>query len=241
MKTGTVFLIVLALAVVGLLLFEFKCHRHNDGDVDMTGTKDSLLMYRNQNNQLTFAIKQREEIFNREREGLLDSIARIYRTTGKQIRDLTILTTKGKTIIYAKGKPEIKYVHDTVRVEGDDGYPDIEYVSQAFNSPYYSGRATLYMNDAAASKFEIESRDTMTILTREVTEGGFFSRRRYLQQEFVFANPDNHVTGAETYRRPLPKQKRWGIGIYGGYGITPKNWKPEPQVGAGLFYNVIKF
>lgn len=37
----------------------------------------------------------------------------------------------------------------------------------------------------------------------------------------------------------IPKDKKWGIGFQGGYGLL--NGKPSPYIGVGLHYSIIKF
>ena len=48
----------------------------------------------------------------------------------------------------------------------------------------------------------------------------------------------NEITG---FTVPKTKQKRWSIGPFVGYGINLSNGKPEPQVGIGISYGLIKF
>lgn len=36
-----------------------------------------------------------------------------------------------------------------------------------------------------------------------------------------------------------PKPKRWGVGVHGGVGITPKGL--QPYIGVGISYNILTF
>ncbi len=56
------------------------------------------------------------------------------------------------------------------------------------------------------------------------------------QLDSIFVYPKSEVV---TIRYPPEKQKRWGIGVFAGYGITPHGL--QPCAGVSINYNLINF
>lgn len=52
-------------------------------------------------------------------------------------------------------------------------------------------------------------------------------------------NPYSNTEEVRAYKLKMPKKKRFGVGIQGGYGISSSGL--SPYVGVGLSYNIIKF
>jgi hypothetical protein len=44
-----------------------------------------------------------------------------------------------------------------------------------------------------------------------------------------------------TIRIPAPKQKRWGIGLQGGYGLPLRTGQLQPYIGIGITRSFIRF
>jgi hypothetical protein len=58
--------------------------------------------------------------------------------------------------------------------------------------------------------------------------------------EIINKNPYSETTSARTYQVQLPKQKRFGVGLHIGTGLT-HDLKFRTYIGIGLNYNVIEF
>ena len=57
-----------------------------------------------------------------------------------------------------------------------------------------------------------------------------------LDSIFVFPTREREVV---TIKAPPDKKKRWGIGLYAGYGITPQGL--QPSIGISLHYSLWNF
>jgi hypothetical protein len=53
-------------------------------------------------------------------------------------------------------------------------------------------------------------------------------------------NPYVKITGLSSIKMDLPREKRFGIGIQAGYGITTQ-FKASPYIGVGISYNLFRF
>ena len=55
-------------------------------------------------------------------------------------------------------------------------------------------------------------------------------------------NPYVKITDIKSYKFDLPRPKKWGLGITGGYGMNPqKIGEFFPYIGLGLSYNFVRF
>lgn len=234
MKKGhIIFYAVLIICVVGLIWALVKSCEDPKPDIKVTGT-DSISYWQNKYKETIASQKATEQDFAKAREGMLDSLADHYNTKVKYIREALIIAQKGQ---------EQLTPHDTVIIEYEkpqgDCPPQIRTLSQAFESPYYFSEVTINAQFPDSSTNDIQSVDTLNVLWKEVKEGNIFNRRHYLQLDIKNANPNNLIEGIEAYRKALPKPKRFGIGVQGGYGFS-SGFVPKPYVGVGVSYNLIR-
>lgn len=234
MKKGHIIFYAVLIICVGLLIyFLFKTCNNPKPDIKVTGT-DSTVYWKNKYGESIASQKAKEEDFAKAKEGMLDSLADHYNTKVKFIREALIIAQRGK---------ETLTPHDTVIIEYEkpqgDCPPQIRTLRQAFESPYYLSEVTINAAFPDSSTNDIQSVDTLTVLWKEVREGNIFNRRHYLQLDIKNANPNNLITGIEAYRKALPKPKRFGIGVQGGYGFS-SGLTPKPYMGVGVSYNLIR-
>lgn len=86
--------------------------------------------------------------------------------------------------------------------------------------------------DSVAVEIPIERRVYQTDDYRAVVEGfraNLTEMEVYRRTQFI--NTTQTVT--------VPDRRRWNIGIQAGYGITPRG--PQPYLGVGVQYNIVKW
>ena len=66
-----------------------------------------------------------------------------------------------------------------------------------------------------------------------------FKRHELPYAEIINYNPYSYTKATKTYRVTLPKDKKFGLAVQVGYGITGTSL--SPYIGIGLGYNIIKF
>lgn len=214
--------------ILGLLIWVLLCedacgHKHPDTG----GTADSTRYYKNKLGESVAYIKKKDEDYAKAIWDL-DSLAILFNTKPKHIKEFMQVVSQTRDTIYSTKPPITIYQGDSVRM-----------LSQMFESPYHIAEVTIdRLGDS--SKLLISSVDTIDVLTKQVTEGGFFNRRKYVQFDIKNRNPNTVITQVNAYRQMLPQPKRFGIGIQGGYGFS-KGLTPQPYVGVGISYNLIRF
>jgi hypothetical protein len=67
---------------------------------------------------------------------------------------------------------------------------------------------------------------------------GYDKRKPFI--DFNLKHPNSTITKLRSYQVSVPKPKRWGFGIMGGYGFTHE-LKRAGFIGAGVQYNLIRF
>lgn len=224
---------VLYLIITGLLIALFFCFRGchkkvNDGLP--TGANDSLQKWVNSMGDTVAALKTTREQLARKNQGF-DSLAALYRTKPKFIKEVTTITVEGKETIVPSGPPVV--IHDTV-----EGVPDVVSMSQAFENNYHVAEVTIHRN-GDSSKLLLSSVDTIDIIGKEVKEGNIFNRKTFYQIDVKNRNPFTTITGVQAYRTPPPRPKRFGIGVQGGYGFS-SGFTPQPYIGLGVSFNFIR-
>jgi hypothetical protein len=143
----------------------------------------------------------------------LDSIAKIYDTKPKVIKQVVTITAKGEVEL----KPDSVVVHDTVKA----ACPQVKSMRQTFSNPYYKADAIL--GDGA--RITLKTFDTLTLVTKRIKGG--------MQVDVRTANPYSMITGVKSINVP-EKKRPYGIGVQVGYN-------GKPYVGVGLSYNLIRF
>lgn len=236
MKSKTIIWAFVILAVlIGLFFLIRGCDRVQP---DVIAAEDSVQFYKNKLGQEVAAIKQREQDYYKAAEGYLDSIAKLHNTKSKLIEEIALLKLRGTVTITTPGKPTIVY-KDT-----GSAYlitlPPVKYVEQDFSNKWYKAFVHIPVDDSEDSSYmKLETFDELRYVVKEVKEGGLFNRRTYLQVEAINTNPYNRIEGLSVYRKPLPKPKKIGIGIQGGYGFS-SSFKAAPYIGVGIQYSIIR-
>lgn len=219
---------VVAIAIVLVILFTRGC-----GDsTNVTGV-DSTFYWKDKYGNEVASKKGLEVQFGYKEKHLLDSIAEIHNVKPDRIKEYVTVYQEGKATIVTRDRPVITYV--------DSGKgKEIKNVFQMFENPYYLVEATIDLSGQDSSFALIETVDTLSVVWKEVREGNLFNKKRYLQLDVTNKNPYNHITGLDAYRVPLPKPKKFGIGVQVGYGFS-NGIEPRVYVGAGIHYSVIRF
>jgi hypothetical protein len=236
MKTIYRWIVAIIILVVLLFIFLKKC---NPG-ADVGYSKDSLQYWKNREGQAIASLKKKEIDFNVVTQGYLDSIASLHDTRAKDIREAVSVAMRGRVTIPGQGKTVI--VYEPVEVWRDSSKPcppQIKSLSEVFANPYYFVQAHLEAS-GDSSFVELQTFDTLHLVTKTVKEGGLFNRRNYIQVDVRNSNPYNVVEGLKVYRVPDSKPKKIGIGLQLGYGIG-KDLKPTPYAGIGVSYSFIRF
>lgn len=177
------------------------------------------------------SLKGNEQDFGAIEKRIADSIAGVYSTKVKDLKELIIAQTRTIAELTAAGPIEKDYSPDTSH---KDCPPVIKNMRQTFTNPYYTARVQI----GDSSYMHLAGYDTITALWKRVREGNIFNRKTYLQLDISHANPDTKVTGLLAYRVPDPKPKKFGIGLSAGVTWIDK-WRP--YAGLGLNWNIIRF
>lgn len=214
--------------IAGLLVVAVLCVKVNyPPDVI---PQPEVIEWVNGGGDIVASIKADPEYFAKHDKHLLDSMAKVYETKIRKIKEAIIVTTEGDGFVPKDGPSESDYFPQ------EDNCPPVpKNMRQEFSSPYY--HAFVQVGDS--SFMRLQSFDTVTVLWKRVKEGNIFNRHTLLQLDVSTANPDTKVSGIKAYRI-YEKPKRWGVGFQLGYGFQ-KDMKPAPFIGVGLSYNVIKF
>lgn len=183
--------ILFGVALIVLLIVLLKDGCGPKPDIVLSNN-DSLQSWVNKQGDTIKSLKKKEEDYFVERKGFVDSIAKLYNSKTKYIREVVKITEKGEVQIVNTETPIVKYVDS-------NNCPRIIY--QAFENPYYLAEATLDTH-GDSSKLLLETTDTLSVVWKQVKEGGLFNRKTFLQLDLSNANPYNHITGAEVYRVP---------------------------------------
>lgn len=242
MKKNTPIWIGVGIAVVVLLtLFIVKsCER--GAKPEIAAIRDSVQFYKLDNGKLATALKQKTEDFSvlaARNANLLDSVAKLYKTKVSLLQEVAVLTQHGTvTIMSPSGSAILIYKTDTLWKQGDCP-PLPASVAMEYRNPWYHVIDQISLR-GDSSKIEIQTFDTLTYVAKAVKEGNLFNRKNYLQVVASNSNPYNAIVGLDVYRIPVPKPKKFGVGVQVGYGFS-NALKPALYIGAGVSYNLIRF
>lgn len=230
------------IAVTLFLLILFFWYKSCNKASVLPPTNDSIAYWRNKVGEEVASRKAAEDQFSIFNEEYLDSIARLLDTKAMLLKQITVLTQKGKATLTTDNIPIVKFKTDTLHV-GDSAYcPDLVSAEQGFKSPYYNAYAIISLNGGTSS-LSLETYDTLLYADKIVKEGNIFNRKRFLQVDVTNTNDSAHITGLNVYRKRLPPPKKVGIGLqFGGRVTVTKNFIPsvKPYFGAGISYNIIR-
>lgn len=210
------------LTIIFIILFIFvvrRCNIHfNEYDNMVDYTKDSLQYYKDNYNVLHSRISIIEA----------DNFTKI-KSKDKDIQELQELVKKYKNIQAATViKTETKIVEKIV------------------NKPIFD---TISRETAYYSKFDLDGFVWGEIIAKKDSTDLILNIRNdfnivshYDKGKLVLDVSDKNpytVTKSQRSYINLPKQKRWGLGINAGYGVSKSGL--SPYIGLGVNYNLINF
>lgn len=214
-------LLAIALIVVVIVLFHSK-----PDPVDSRGQADSTFYWKNKYGEAVASQRASAEQFSyadaRTRH-LLDSLSKVYSTNAKKIQELIIATVQGRVRLV----PVPGTQHWDTPWEAGTCPPVLKNVREQFSNPYYT--ADVQLGDS--SYLNLDSRDTITGIWREVRVGSLFHRKKYLQLDVHLADTSRHVTGLTAYRR-LIQPKEFSLNLTGA--IVHSNGSFSPVLAVGL-------
>ena len=214
--------------IILLAIFFRKC----ESPTIVTKPVDSVFYWKDKYGNSVASLKGLQEQFGYKEKKLLDSIAKIHNVKPDRVKEYVTVYQQGQAVITTIEKPVITYV--------DSGKgKEIKSVFQMFESPYYLAEATIDLT-GDSSRLALQTIDTLSIVWKEVREGNLFKRKRFLQLDVTNKNPYNYIVGVEAYRVPMPKPKKFGVGVQVGYGFS-NGLEPRAYVGVGVSYSIIRF
>lgn len=145
-------------------------------------------------------------------------------------------TIKDTTIVSTKIERDTIIIRDTVRESYPAAVDKKKVGSVAVKAPVVAtpakdkARDTVYIRDTVWVELSMEEREYKGKDYRAVV-GGY---NPYLKSIEVYPTT-KYINTTET----IKERKRWGfgIGVQGGYGITPMGWQPYAGVGFSFGYS----
>ena len=145
-------------------------------------------------------------------------------------------TIKDTTIVSTKIERDTIIIRDTVRESYPAAVDKKKVGSVAVKAPVVAtpakdkARDTVYIRDTVWVELSMEEREYKGKDYRAVV-GGY---NPYLKSIEVYPTTE-YINTTET----VTKRKRWGfgVGVQGGYGITPMGWQPYAGVGFSFGYS----
>lgn len=145
-------------------------------------------------------------------------------------------TIKDTTIVSTKIERDTIIIRDTVRESYPAAVDKKKVGSVAVKAPVVAtpakdkARDTVYIRDTVWVELSMEEREYKGKDYRAVV-GGYSP---YLKSIEVYPTT-KYINTTET----VTKRKRWGfgVGVQGGYGITPMGWQPYAGVGFSFGYS----
>lgn len=252
--------ILVCTLLVAVLFFMLIGGNLNCGGVAEISPVDSTVWTNGADKTVT-SLKGTEKQFAIREKQIADSIAAVYRTQIKDLKEYIIaniqshskvpvvpgslgvkydtshLTTTPSGFVFQKPDSIHRSRIDTTwwRTPGAISQYCPVAMTQKFQSPYYSA----YVQVGDSAFMDLTTYDSMTVVWKRVREGKPFHRKSLLQFDISFANPDDSISGLKVYRVPEAKPKRFAIGPQ--VGITYIDRKFRPYVGVGVSYNIIRF
>lgn len=213
--------LIIALIIV-VLFFKFKSC--NDITIPVTSDVDTLY-WKNRYDDAVTSLRAKDEYFEAAERKWKDSIAKVYKTKPKFIKEIVTIVEKAEVDIPPVGNVEKDYV-PVINCP-----PAIKNMRQWFSNPYYE--ADVQIGDS--SYMHLLARDTLTVLWKKI--------KNELQLDISHANPSVKIEGIKAYRIADKKPKQWAIGFQLGCGITYKAGEVNvvPYYGFGITKTIIRF
>lgn len=221
---------IVAIAIL-IAVLQKSC---DGGDGPETGNNpDSLVYWKNRAGDLTTSLLASRYDFEVMEERYLDSIAKVYGTKTKYIKETVEIASKLDTELKPIGQPENEFGV----IKPDTCLPCPVAMRQIFRSKYYEADVRLGRN----AFMRLKGTDSLIAVWKQVKQDG----KTFVQLDITNANPDVKITGVKAFRyeQPKVKQKKWSVGIQSGFGMTLDGSVVEvrPYFGLGLNYSLIRF
>ena len=165
------------------------------------------------------------------------------RTSDFEVKELQSLVEKYKselkkkgsaTII--KGETVINTITKEVIVKGDSIYPT--YIGTVNLQEWVVAKIEA-SKDSIGLDLKVKN-DYLVVIGRE--KSGFLGLGKGTPfVEVTNNNPYTETKSIITYSVTDEKPRKFGVGIIAGYGVTAVNIVPQPMLGVGLSYNLIRF
>lgn len=233
-------LITAAVIIVILLLYIKGC----GGNVVISQDKTDSLAWINRLGDSVKSVIGTKEALASENVQLKDSIARIYNfnkdkidfllaanvSLQKQLEDsepAVIIESPEQPISFENEPCLTKKIIDSIKATVS--------LQHTFRDRFDTIDVTLGWRN----KLKLNFTTGMTAVSGWVKQKGLFKPDLY-RVDLSFTNPDLKINGLRSFVAPPIKQKRFGIGIQVGYGWQ-SGLKPQPYIGAGINYSIIRF
>lgn len=199
-------ILFLVVAVLTMLLLLTCKHKPVVQDVAVANP-DSTQYWKGKFDQEVASQRAKPNDFSGISSRVLDSIARGYNTTRKQIQSLLILAGNSHGNLKPDSATRI-LIDSSAIIEGCPPVPSA--MLNTFHTPYYDLDVQLGEDQHAY----VTHRDTLTSIWKRIKTGNFLNKTEYLQIDNSLADTGSHVTGMKTYRVPVYKNI-WGIILEG--------------------------
>jgi hypothetical protein len=241
LSTRFVFTALVSAVVIVILIQEICSPSPGTGKQPVL---DSSSYWKNVANNAVASLHGAQDDFGIIEERYKDSIAKIYKTKPRLIKEIVVASTKSESDIPPVGEPEwtiakndsdyfstgnvVGTKFDTTSIFLSNKLIKRGNVKQKFENSYYT--ADVQIGDS--SYMHLVGYDTTTLIWKRV--------KQELQLDISHANPDVKIIGLAGYRIPDKKPKRWGIGAQIGMGYSI-GFKPSIYIGVGLQRTIIRF
>lgn len=233
-------LITAAAIIIVLLLYIKGC----GGTTVVSKDKVDSLAWINKLGDSVKSLIGTKEAFASENLILKDSIARIYGYNKDRV-DFLIATNlnlqkqledQEPAVIVDNGHDNVVFLPSNVLDKKTiDSIKRSVTLSHVFKDKF----DTIGVSLGIRNKLNLKLHTGMTAVAGWVKQKGWFKPDLY-RLDLSFTNPDIKINGTKSFVAPAAKPKRFGIGIQIGYGWQ-SGLKPQPFIGAGISYNLIRF
>lgn len=233
-------LITAAVIIVALLLYIKGC----GGNVVVSNDKVDSLAWINKLGDSVKSIIGTKEALASENVALKDSIARIYGYNKDKV-DFLIATNldlqkqledQDPAVIVDNGHDPIVFPPSLVLDKKTiDSIKRSVTLSHVFKDKF----DTIGVSLGQRNKLNMHIHTGLTAVSGWVKQKGWFKPDLY-RVDLSFTNPDIKISGTKSFVAPPAKAKRFGVGIQLGYGWQT-GLKPQPYIGVGLQYSLIRF
>jgi hypothetical protein len=229
---------ILAALLLTILILDLKGCFTPAPPVVVKPSQDSSFYWKNKLGDSILGLRSTIIGFSQITTEQQDSIARLLDTKSKLIQEVITLKAHGQVTLPASPQaPQIVYV--------DSGKHDIKTISQVFTDPWYQVIASLNLVDYSKSEVQVETFDSLLLAWKVGKSGNIFNRKSWMELDIKNQNPHNHFYYASAYRAPPLPAKKWGLGIFVGWGygfnVNQGSSYGYPIIGIGLQRNFIRF